>query len=413
MAAAGKSALDALCHRSCYRAIDPVDMKLPLIALLLSAATVLADPPLPDPLTLQSGAKVTSIEQWRSQRRPELLELFRSEVYGRAPVGRPESLSFEVVERADNVMNGAADRKQVKIRYSGPGGEGAIHLILFTPAAATTPSPCLLFICNRGKENIDPTRQKQSPFWPAEAMIARGYAAATFHNGDVDPDKHDGFKNGVHGIFDGPEPRKPDAWGTIAAWAWGASRVMDYLETDRDIDQGKVVILGHSRGGKTSLWAGAQDERFAMAVSNNSGCTGAKIARHPKGESVERINRVFPHWFSENYKKYNDRHDALPIDQHELIALMAPRPVYVASASGDTDPEGEFLGAKYASSVYERFGLQGLGDKSYPAPGTDLGTGHIGYHLREGAHNLLEYDWERFMDFADRHFGRTSSTSSR
>lgn len=390
---------------------------LPIFAAALLVTTICnghaADLNLPDPLISTAGAKVSSVEDWKTKRRPELLELFRDQVYGRAPIGRPDTLKFEIIDSAEDAMDGAARRKQVKISYTGPGGEGSLRLILFTPKNTQGPAPCFLFICNRGLENIDPTREKKSTFWPAEAMIARGYAAATFYNADIDPDRHDGFKDGVHGIFDGPGKRSPDAWGTIAAWAWGASRAMDYLETDAAIDKGKVIVIGHSRGGKTSLWAGAEDERFAIAVSNDSGCTGAKIARHPKGESVERINRVFPHWFNENYKQYNGRHDALPVDQHELIALMAPRPVYVASASddGNADPEGEFLGAKHASPVYELFGLRGLDAAQYPAPGTDLLAGHIGYHLRQGGHNLIEYDWNRFMDFADRHFERTRSSA--
>ncbi len=380
---------------------------LPLLAF--AAASILSaradDLNLPDPLTLQDGTKVTTPERWAAKRRPELLELFRREVYGRMPVGRPADLRFEVTN-TEPAMNGAATRRLVKIAYRGPGGEGAINLILFIPNGLAKPAPCFLLICNRGPENIDPTREKKSPFWPAEQIVARGYAAAAFHNADVAPDKHVGWKEGVHPIFD-PAQRADDAWGTIAAWAWGASRVMDYLETDRAIDRTRVALVGHSRGGKTALWAGAEDQRFAMVVSNESGCTGAKLARHPKGESVERINTVFPHWFCQNYKRYNGRHEALPIDQHELIALIAPRPVYVASASQDSDPKGEFLGALHASPVYELHGLRGLaGAKEYPAPDLTLGEGHIAYHLRPGPHNLIEYDWSRFMDFADRRLPR-------
>ena len=357
---------------------------------------------LPDPLTLRDGRKVTSVEMWQAQRRPELLELFRENVFGRAPVNRPASLKFSVAGTDPKAMDGKATLKQVTISYSGPGGEGAIHLILFVPNRREKPAPCFLLICNRGVENIDPTREKKSPFWPAEELVSRGYAAAAFFNGDVAVDKADAWKSGAHAIFDPPQ-RAPDAWGTIAAWAWGASRVMDYLETDRDIDRTRVAVVGHSRGGKTALWAGAEDPRFAFVVSNDAGCTGSKLARHLKGETIERINTVFPHWFCENYKRFNGHPEALPVDFHELIALIAPRPVYVSSASEDGDPEGEFLGALHASPVYVLHGLRGLDAAEYPKPDTAFQMGSIGYHLRPGPHNLLEYDWTRFMDFFERH----------
>jgi hypothetical protein len=254
-------------------------------------------------------------------------------------------------------MDGTATRKQVKITYRGPGGEGSIKLVLFTPNNAGKPAPCFVLICNRPADaNIDPERKHKSPCWPAEQMIARGYAAAAFYNGDVDPDKDDGFKDGVHGIFDPQSGRKPDSWGTIAAWAWGASRVMDYLVTDPAIDPMKIGVVGHSRGGKTALWAGAEDERFAMVVSNCSGNTGAMLARRrqPKAETIAVINKSFPHWFNENYKQYGGREDALPIDQHMLAALIAPRLLYIASKTQDlwADPEGEFLTGVYASPAY-------------------------------------------------------------
>jgi dienelactone hydrolase len=269
-----------------------------------------------------------------------------------------------------------------------------------------------MLICNRDRSNIDPSRKIKSPFWPVERIVERGYVAAAFHNSDLDPDKHDGFKDGVHGIFDPADTKRPpDAWGTIAAWAWGASRAMDYFETDDDIDATRMGVVGHSRGGKTSLWCGAVDERFALVISNESGCTGAALARRKKGESIKAINRGFPHWFCEKYKQYNDREDELPIDQHELIALMAPRLVYVASAAGDgwADPEGEFLSCVHAESVYRLFGLSGLGSASFPTLDHPLNSGHIGYHVRSGKHNLLEYDWNCFMDFADKHWKTTSN----
>jgi len=381
---------------------------LPAIVTLAACHGLLASElRLPDPLTTASGAKVTSADAWRQTRRPEVLELFRTHVYGRAPIGRPGSLKFETVEPANGAMDGAAVRKQVKISYRGPGGEGAIRLVLFIPQRPK-PAPCFLLICNRGATNIDPTRATKSPFWPAEQIVARGYAAAAFLNADVDPDRHDGFTNGAHGIFDPPGIRRPaDAWGTIAAWAWGASRVMDYLETDPGIDARRVAVIGHSRGGKTALWAGAEDERFAMVISNDSGCGGAALARRrqPKAETIRAINRAFPHWFCQNYHAYADREDDLPVDQHMLAALIAPRLLCIGSASEDlwADPEGEYLCGLEASPVYRLFGKRGLVSDGWPPPDSPRQDGSIGYHLRTGKHGLTEYDWRCYMDFADRH----------
>jgi pimeloyl-ACP methyl ester carboxylesterase len=379
--------------------------------LLSGVALCAAEARLPDPLVIQSGQKVESVEVWKAKRRPEILELFRENVYGRAPIGRPEKLSFETTQSTPDMMDGKATRKLVNISFRGPGGEGTIQLLLFVPNAATRPVPCFLLICNRDPENIDPSRKVKSPFWPAEQIVARGYAAAVFYNADVAPDKYDGFTSGVFKVFDPPAGRRADSWGTIAAWAWGASRVMDYLETDRDIDAKRVAVVGHSRGGKTALWAGAEDERFAMVVSNESGSTGAALARDKQGEHIRDINKHFPHWFCENYKRYNDREDQLPVDQHMLAALMAPRLLYIASASEDlwSDPKNEFRAAVHAGPVYRLFGLGDLGTSVMPKPETPIQEGAIAYHLRTGKHNLTEYDWARFMDFADKHHWRAAA----
>jgi hypothetical protein len=374
------------------------------VALTANAADDLS---LPDPLTTVSGVTIVSPTEWKETRRPEILELFRANVYGRAPVGRPAKLRFETRETTRKALSGKATRKLIDIHFSGPGGSGKIQLAVFIPNDVPKPVPGFVLICNRSRSNIDPTRKIKSPFWPVELIVERGYVAASFHNSDLDPDDHDDFKNGVHGIFDAKNtPRSADAWGTIAAWAWGASRVMDYFETDDDIDDTRMAVVGHSRGGKTSLWCGALDERFALVISNESGCTGAALARRRKGESIKQINQGFPHWFCTKYKQFDDKEDELPVDQHQLIALMAPRLVYVASASADswTDPEGEFLSCVHAEPVYRLFGLRGLGTKKMPKADQPLHQGHIGYHLRVGTHNLLEYDWNCFMDFADKHW---------
>jgi hypothetical protein len=364
---------------------------------------------LPDVLKATDGKNITTADDWQKTRRPEVLELFRKYVYGRVPA-TPYQKSFKVVNQDANAMNGAATLKQVDITITANGKSLPIHLSLFVPNKVAKPVPTFLLICNRSPDNIDPTRKNKSEFWPAEEAIARGYGIAAFYNADVDPDKADGFKDGIHGMLDGGT-RPPDAWGTLAAWAWGASRCLDYLETDKDIAKDKVAVIGHSRGGKTALWAGAEDERFALACSNDSGCGGAALSRRKNAEkeTVAKINKSFPHWFNDTFKTYGDRVDALPVDQHMLIALMAPRAVCVASASLDlwADPRGEFLSAVQAGPVYRLFGKQGLGSApEMPAIGDALHGDGVHYHLREGKHNLTLIDWNFYMDFADILFKR-------
>jgi (4-O-methyl)-D-glucuronate---lignin esterase len=361
---------------------------------------------LPDLLRMEDGIKVDSVETWQAKRRPEILELFRKHVYGRAPIGRPEGMTFDVFDVDPKAMGGAATRKQVKINFTGEEDGLAMKLILFIPNDIPKPAPGFLLICNRGPENIDPTRKIKMPFWPAEQIVARGYVAAAFHNADVDPDRYDEFKDGVHGLFDKPGNRPDDAWATLAGWAWGASRAMDYFETDGAIDEKHIAVVGHSRGGKTSLWAGAEDERFAMVVSNNSGCGGAALSRRCYGETVAQINRSFPHWFCDNFNKYDNNEKGLPVDQHMLMALAAPRLLCVASSDEDlwADPRGEFLAAVGAGPVYGLFGLQGLSTSVMPSLDQPAQQGHISYHVRSGGHGLTEYDWEQYMNFADKHW---------
>jgi dienelactone hydrolase len=378
-----------------------MNLKITSLALLLVAHASAQD--LPNVLGTPPAA---SKEEWLKTQRPRTLELFKENIYGRAPIGKPANLSFKTIEEDPTAMDGQATLKIIEISYSGPGGDGKFKLITFIPNKAQKPAPGYLLICNRDRENIDPTRKKKDDFWPAETIVSRGYVAATFHNSELSTDSDLNFDNGAHKIFDQyPGKRPGDAWATIAGWAWGASRVLDYFESTPDVDASKIAVIGHSRGGKASLWAGATDQRFALTISNNSGCTGAALARRRKGELVARINNSFPHWFCENYKKYNDKENSLPIDQHQLIALMAPRPVYIASASKDAwaDPEGEFLSAVHAEPIYQLFGLKGLGTKTMPANDTPLQSGSIGYHIRTGKHDLSAYDWEQYLNFGDIH----------
>lgn len=356
---------------------------------------------LPELLTTIDGEKVGNAKSWNQLRRPEILELFRENVFGRVPETTYQK-SFKVVNVDKHAMNGAATLKEVDISITREDRSLVIRLILFTPNNAKKPVPTFLLINNRGKENTDPKRVEKSQFWPAEEVLARGYGIAAFHNADVDADKFDEFQGGIHELLD-KKPRSDDAWGTIAAWAWGASRCLDYLVSDGDVDADKVAVLGHSRGGKTALWAGAQDTRFGMTISNESGCTGAALARRRYGETVAVINRAFPHWFCTNYKTYNGRENDLPVDSHMLLALTAPRPLYVASAGEDiwADPRGSYLALHHAAKVYKLFKSPSDIPEAMPPVNKQVISGKVGYHVREGGHNMLLEDWKRFMTFAD------------
>ncbi len=366
---------------------------------------------LPEALKMLNGTPVTTAEQWKATRRNEILELFRTTVYGRVPATRYEQ-SFHVVEEDAKALGGAATLRRVEVRIARGEKSLVIRVNLFVPNQSAKPVPAFVLICNRGEENIDPTRQMKSEFWPVEEGIARGYAMAAFLNADVDPDKHDEFRNGIHGVLD-EGARPADAWGTIAAWAWGASRVLDYLQTVPQINSAQVGVIGHSRGGKTALWAAAEDTRFALAVSNDSGCGGASLSRRRfKGkEQVGRIVTAFPHWFCSNFKTFSEREDELPIDQHELIALIAPRAVAVGSASLDlwADPRGEFLSVMNAAPVYSLLGHQALGKAEMPEIGKAIHGDQVHYHLRAGKHNLTLEDWQHYWDFADRVYTRQST----
>jgi len=385
---------------------------------------------LPDPLKMENGENVKSQSQWIEKRRPEILSLFETHIYGKAPQ-KPKNLHFEVLSENRYTLGNMATRKEVAVYFT-ESKEHYMTILMYIPNKRTGAVPLFFGLNFKGNHTIcdDPditesiTRMKPrnggneirphafkrgaaSSRWPVEMLIANGYGLATVYRGDIDPDYDDGFQNGVHPLFykDGQTKPKADEWGTLAAWAWGLSCAMDYFETDEDVDATKVAVFGHSRHGKTALWTGAIDQRFAMAISNDSGCGGAALSRRKYGETVSKINKLFPHWFCENFKQYNDKEEELPVDQHQLIALMAPRPVYIASAVKDrwADPKGEFLSGVHATPVYELFGLTGLSGKDLPEADQPIHSGHIGYHVRSEDHDINLYDWQQFVKFADKY----------
>ncbi len=390
---------------------------------------------LPDPFVRVDGTKV-SPRKWHEERREEIMEIFGKEMYGIAPPG-PKVLESELINQDENALNGKAVREEVDITLANGEPPLKMRMLIYRPKGKKN-VPVFLTLNFGGNHSInaDPaitlnknwmrnradrgyvdnkatekTRGTAASRWPVEMIVDRGYALATIYYGDIDPDFDDGFQNGVHPHYyaKGQKKPRPEEWGSIAAWAWGLSRGLDYFETTKDIDAERVAVMGHSRLGKTSLWAGANDERFALVISNNSGCGGAALNRRRIGESVTRINTSFPHWFCDNFLKYNHNEDALPVDQHLLVASIAPRPVYIASAVEDTwaDPKGEFLSAKYADPVYRALGTDGLGGEAPPEeqPAVDqpLKTGTIGYHVRSGKHDVTDFDWTQYLDFADLH----------
>lgn len=381
---------------------------------------------LPPLLTFPNGEKVTNIADWQ-RRRAELFELFEQQVYGAVPAEVKPQLSWRRIEGPIEVFGGLGLREQLRLMPLGPRGP-AYDILLYRPKSEG-PVPCFLGMNFYGNQTVYPdpairlargwvdnneslgidqnlateeSRGARASRWPVETILTRGYALCTLYYGDVDPDR-DNFEDGVHAYFGTPADNQ---WGSIAAWAWALSRVQDLLEEHSEINADQVVVMGHSRLGKTALWAGACDQRFAMVISNNSGCGGAALSRRKFGETVERINTSFPHWFCKNFHAYNGREEELPLDQHALMALIAPRPLYVASAAADlwADPRGEFLSGLEVGSVYRLFGNQGLISEQMPEPGGVI-SGRVSYHLRPGRHDLTLWDWNRFMDVADRALG--------
>jgi hypothetical protein len=382
---------------------------------------------LPDPLRFESGAAVRSAQDFRDRRRPELLDLFARHVYGRVEA----SLTLDAEWRRPLAPfgNGLGSRGELSVMLTSGRGRGLQLSVLVHVPHAGTPRPAFLGLNLFGNHTLHPepwislprgwlpenpslglqghvatdaSRGMHAGRWPVELALSRGYALVSAYAGDIDPDFDDGFENGLHGLLPRAEHPAEDAPGTIAAWAYGMSRMLDALSLVPQIDPTRVAAIGHSRLGKTALWAAAQDERFAMAISNQSGCGGAALSRRRFGERLLHINRRFPHWFCRAFHSYEERERELPIDQHQLLALVAPRPVYVGSAAADSwaDPRGERLACEAASPVFELFGVRGAAEHS----GSAGGVPHVGYHVRPGRHDLTPRDFWHYLDFADAHW---------
>ncbi|HET9280024.1 MAG TPA: hypothetical protein VFN95_17640 [Flavitalea sp.] len=359
---------------------------------------------LPELLKTSRGQIVSDKSIWENVRRPEVLSLFKNEVYGQM-VHTYDNSSFVFTSMDADAMSKKATLKEVQITVSKVGKSVNINLLYFVPNKRKGAVPVFLLINNRDKKNTDPTRKEKSEFWPAEMLIDSGYAVAAFHVSDLAPDNKETFQTGAMQLY--PEQMKaPNGMRAIGSWAWGASRVLDYFEQDSDIDPRQVYVVGHSRGGKAALWAGATDTRFAMVFSNCSGNSGAALSKRKFGETVKAINTNFPHWFTDNYKKYNDNEAALPVDQHMLIALIAPRPVYVTSATKDlwADPKGSYLSLVNGQKVYDLYLKPSGLTPDPPPPNTPIIKSFLGYHNREGSHDLTVYDWTNFIRFAKYHF---------
>ena len=358
---------------------------------------------LPDPLQFDDGREVRNARQWEKKRRPQVLEVFAQEMYGHMPA-RPEGLHFSTISE-ETVYAGQGLRKVVRI-YLDADQTHWFDVLIHLPKDAAGPVPMFVGLNFKGN---DATLDERADFrWPYELVLKAGMGVATAWRDSIEPDGKDSKLAEAEGVCRDGGVRswynKDGDWGAISAWAWGLSRIVDYLETDEAYDTDRLAVIGHSRLGKTALWAGANDLRFDMVISNDSGCCGAAISRRKFGETFAVIDTSFPHWFTREFDKYKGREETFPADQHWLIALAAPRPVYVASATEDlwADPKGEWLAAKAAGPVYALFGMQGL-DDGMPAPDVSDGDGRIGYHIRSGAHNILAFDWQQYISFMNRH----------
>jgi hypothetical protein len=367
---------------------------------------------LPDPLVLNDGEPVRDAATWYQRRKPEILELYRRTIFGRVPQNLPKAIA-QVVSVDSNAVDGTAVRKLVLIRFGEGPGAPFIRAVIYLPLHRTAPVPVFLQMAFNAELPFlsDPTLvSKKVP--PAKELgqvadiLARGYAYAIYLYSDLQIDQANTRSSGLEALVAGPGASPPpDAWGAIGVWAWGASRVLDYLETDPDVNARKVALVGHSRLGKTALWAGAEDPRFAMVLASCPGELGASISRRDYGETVDDLVSRYPWWFAPGFGRYAGHWDQLPVDAHMLIALNAPRPVFVTAGSGDlwADPKGEFLGEMAAGPVYRLVGAKELGATEMPSQEVDVTSGDLAFRFHTGPHAIVPSDWAAFLTFADRY----------
>jgi hypothetical protein len=373
---------------------------------------------LPDPLELENGRPVRDAKTWFKKRQPELLKLYATDIYGSVPARAPRA-TFTVVETDTNVMDGLAVAKLVLIQFGDKPDDPVVHLHVYLPAKIIRPVPMLLHIVFFGnlpgpgtESNTVPVGPRGRPAFretgPVTNILARGYGYATFRYTEVQPDSSNTFHSGVIALALASHRTRPalDEWGTISAWAWGASRVLDYFETDPAVDAKRVALIGHSRLGKTVLWAGAQDPRFALIFSSCAGEMGSALARRDYGETIDDMAANFPWQFAGNFQKYSGHWNDMPVDAHMLIALNALHPVFISGGTQDqwSDPRGEFLAEVAAGPVYRLLGKKDLGVSEGPPLDTPLMTGDLGFNYHTGGHAITPSDWSAFLDFADKYF---------
>jgi len=361
---------------------------------------------LPKILETSTGDPVSTLNEWQYQRRPEIVGIFAEHVYGQMPQ-HFDSIVFTVVSENEAALDGTATAKEVDITITRNGNSLPIRLNLLIPNDAEKPVPVTLLMNHRGPENMDITLESKEDFWPAETILQRGYAAAVYSVGDVADDDTETYTEDILETLYPEQIGRDDGMMALSAWGWGAMRIMDYFETDDDIDQQKSMLVGHSRGGKSALWTGANDERWGIIVANESGAVGAALSKRKFGETVEIINNGFPYWFTPNFEDFNQNESEMPFDQHMLLATIAPRGVYITAAEDDewADPKGMYESLLHASEVYENiYGISIPLSDRMPAINNPTDNSYAAYHIRDGEHDLKIYDWVQFLNFADRHF---------
>ncbi|MFD2203335.1 acetylxylan esterase [Shivajiella indica] len=354
---------------------------------------------IPDLFVSFEGRRIKSIEDWEKIRRPEIIQAFADQMYGHLPKDY-DQMAFEARFPANNPYGNLADYKIIELKVSRKGNSQIIPLHLFTPKLQKGPVPVVLLISHRAVDQLIADMEDQ--FFDIQQIVGRGYAAAVFDVEYVSPDDKERFADGILKTLYPEQMQMPNGMRGLGSWAWGAMRAMDYFEQDPMIDHTKAAVVGHSRGGKAALWCGANDSRWSVTYANESGCGGAALSRRKFGETVERINTVFPYWFTDNFDLYNGKEETLPFDQHQLIASLAPRTVYIASAMEDlwADPKGEYLSLKLASTTYSQiYGKQIELPEEYEFSPHFHHKGSVGYHLRSGKHDLTGEDWSKFLDF--------------